>query len=367
MVVWLSVFVLYFIFLTLLISGLSRWLKKKFVSGTTPLVSVVVAMRNEALNLPTLVTSLATQNYAGRWELILVDDHSDDNTVQVSQILKYQHANLSLTSITSSGHGKKKALTTGVEQASGEIMLTTDADCVLPPDWITDMVNSFEPNTQMVVGAVGLKTDSTLLSKLQAVEFASVIGTGLGMLGWNKPLMCNGASLAYRKSAFVQVNGYAGNEHIPSGDDEFLMRKLADEFPDSIRAVNYGNNICLTKPAATLSEFFDQRIRWAGKWQANSWLAKLIAVFVFIFQVIWLPMVAIALFTQSPLLLAGVLVKIMLELILLVRTSKSIQQQFSVPAFLMLQIFYPPYVIIVALASQLIGYRWKGREILSPN
>ncbi|HCZ34801.1 MAG TPA: hypothetical protein DHV26_02620 [Cytophagales bacterium] len=365
MVFWLSIFVLYFIFLLFLISGLLRWRKKKSVPQITSSISVVVAMRNEALNLQTLVASLAKQNYTGRWELILVNDHSQDNTVQISEILKHQYANLNLTILTSSGHGKKKALTTGVEQATGEIILTTDADCELPQDWITDMVSSFESNTQLVVGAVSLKTNTTLLSKLQTVEFASVMGTGLGMLGWGKPLMCNGASLAYRKSAFVQVGGYTGNEHIPSGDDEFLMRKIADEFPSSIRAVKFGNNICFTKPAATVSEFFDQRIRWAGKWQANTWLAKLIAVFVFVFQVIWLPVMAIAFFTQSPFLLGAVLFKILLEFILLKLVSKSIQQQSHLSAFLLLQIFYPPYVIVVAFASQLIGCRWKGREVLT--
>jgi biofilm PGA synthesis N-glycosyltransferase PgaC len=365
MVVWLSIFVLYFIFLLFLISGLLRWRKKKSATLITPSVSVVVAMRNEALNLQTLIASLTKQNYTGLWELILVDDRSQDNTMQVSQILKHQYANLNLTVLTSSGHGKKKALTTGVEQATGEIILTTDADCELPPDWITDMVGSFEANTQLVVGAVSLKTNTTLLSKLQAVEFASVMATGLGMLGWGKPLMCNGASMAYRKSAFMQAGGYAGNEHIPSGDDEFLMRKIADAFPSSIRVVKFGNNICFTKPATTVSEFFDQRIRWAGKWRANTRLAKLIAVFVFVFQVIWLPVMAIAFFTQSPLLLGGVLFKILLEFILLMLASKSIQQQFSLLAFLLLQIFYPPYVVVVALASQLIGYRWKGREVLA--
>jgi glycosyltransferase involved in cell wall biosynthesis len=367
MVIWLSVFVLYFIFLLLLIAGLLRWRKRKSVSVVTPPVSIVVAMRNEMLNLQTLIASLTNQNYLGKWELILVDDHSEDDSVQVAQILKHQYSKLIINVLSSTGTGKKQALNTGIENAVGEIILTTDADCELPNDWITDLVNSFEEKTQLVVGAVRLKPESTLLSNLQAVEFASIMATGLGMLGWGKPLMCNGASLAYRKLAFLQVGGYAGNEHIPSGDDEFLMRKIADKFPVSIKAVNYGNNTCQTKPATSMAEFFDQRIRWAGKWQANtSWLAKLIAVFVFLFQVIWLPVVAIALFTPSPLLLAGVLIKILLECILIVITSKAIQQPFSLLAFLALQVLYPPYVMVVALASLLVGYRWKGRTVLAP-
>jgi poly-beta-1,6-N-acetyl-D-glucosamine synthase len=366
MVIWLSIFVIYFIFLLLLISGLSRWRKMQNKSIHQPKVSVVVAMRNEALNLPTLISSLANQTYSGKWELILVDDQSEDNTTQAASILKHQYANLSIRQHASAGSGKKQALTTGVENATGEIILTTDADCEVPPHWIYDLVKSFQDTTQLVVGTVSLNTDSTFFTKLQAVEFASVMATTLGMLGWNKPVMCNGASLAFKRSAFIKVQGYSGNEHIPSGDDEFLMRKIASAFPNSIQTVNFGSNSCQTKPVKSIGDFFEQRIRWAGKWQANtSWLAKSVALFVFLFQLAWLPVVAISLFTQSPLLLMAVFIKIMLEFLVLFYASISIQQKFSLLAFLVLQIVYSPYVILVALASQLVGYKWKGRTVMA--
>ncbi|MCW5910717.1 MAG: glycosyltransferase [Cyclobacteriaceae bacterium] len=367
MVLWLSIFVFYFIFMLLLAGGLLRWRKSKNPANHTLAVSVVVAMRNEALNLQTLVGSLAQQNYACPWQLLLVDDHSEDNTIQVAQILKHQYSNLDVSILQSPGDGKKQALATGIENATGEIILTTDADCELPVDWITDMVNSFGKSTQLVAGAVRLKATATFFGKMQAVEFTSVMAAGLGMLGWGKPVMCNGASLAFRKSAFAAVGGYAGNEQVASGDDEFLMRKIAGKFPGSIRAVRYGNNTCTTKPAATISEFYDQRIRWAGKWSVNSsGLARFVGVFVFLFQVTWLPVVAIALFTQSPLLLAGVVLKILLEFVVLALAARFIHQQFYLPAFLVLQILYPPYVILVALSSQILGYRWKGRSFLPP-
>ncbi|MBX2917300.1 MAG: glycosyltransferase [Cyclobacteriaceae bacterium] len=365
MVIWISIFVIYFIFLLILITGLVRWKKDQYASTITPAVSVVVAMRNEALNLEKLITSLAKQDYAGTWELILVDDHSEDNTIQVAQILKYKFSHLPITVVSATGSGKKQALTQGIAQAAGEIIVTTDADCELPPAWLTDLGQSFKPTTQLVVGSVSLKHHPTFFSRLQAVEFASVMATGLGMLGWNHPIMSNGASLAFKKSAFAAVAGYKGNEHIASGDDEFLMRKISERFPASIRAVRYGTNCCKTEPAKSVNEFFEQRIRWASKWKTNtSSLAKFLAVFVFLFQVLWLPFVAIALFTQSPFLLAGILLKIALEGVLLGYTSNLIHQRFSLPAFLILQLLYPPYIFTVALASQLVGYKWKGRTVL---
>ncbi|KXK27162.1 MAG: family 2 glycosyl transferase [Bacteroidetes bacterium OLB12] len=254
MVIWLSIFVIYFIFFTL-ISGLNRWKKDLSSSTVTPPVTVVVAMRNEAHNLRMLIPSLAQQTYAGKWELILVDDHSEDTSVQVAQALQHEYPQFTFTLIKSAGNGKKQALAMGINAADGEIIVTTDADCELPPDWLADLVRSFKPTTQLVAGTVCLKNDATLFGNLQAVEFASVMAMGLGMLGWHKPVMCNGASLAFRKSAFDAVGGYTGNEHIASGDDEFLMRKISVQFPKSIRAIIYGNNSCKTIPPRSIGDF----------------------------------------------------------------------------------------------------------------
>ncbi len=365
MVIWLSIFVVYFIFLITLISGLNRWRKDIFSSTVTPAVTIVVAMRNEAHNLRVLIPSLAQQTYAGKWELILVDDHSEDTSVQVAQALQHEYPQFTFTLIKSAGGGKKQALAAGIHAAVGEIIVTTDADCELPPDWLADLVRSFKPTTQLVAGTVCLKNDATLFGNLQAVEFASVMAMGLGMLGWHKPVMCNGASLAFRKSAFDAVGGYTGNEHIASGDDEFLMRKISVQFPKSIRAIIYGNNSCKTIPPRSIGDFFEQRIRWASKWKANtSAFTKSLAVFVLLFQLLWLPMLGMALFTLNPFLLAGVLWKLMLEGVLLAYTSKLIQQRFSFLAFIVLQVFYPLYVVGVALTSQCVGYKWKGRNAL---
>lgn len=367
MVFCLSIFVIYFIFLVVLASGLIRWRRKENSISKAVSVSVVVAMRNEAHNLPALVASLARQVYSAKWQLILVDDHSEDNTLQVAMELKGRFPGITIQIISSSGNGKKQALTSGIEGATGEIILTTDADCELPPFWINEMVTSFSGQTQLVVGKVSLNTNSTLFGKLQVVEFASIMATGLGMLGWGKPVMCNGASLAFRKAAFIEVNGYSDNEHIPSGDDEFLMRKIENRFPKSIAVVKYNSSGCRTKPTSTTTEFFEQRIRWAGKWQSNAWgLTKSTAVFVFLFQLAWLPVAVIALITLNAWLLAGVFFKIGLELLLLAYTSKLMQQEFSLPAFFLLQILYSPYVVMVAVASQLTGYRWKGRMVPAP-
>ncbi|MBN8578541.1 MAG: glycosyltransferase [Cytophagales bacterium] len=361
------VFGTYFLFLMFVAGGLWRWQKQTPSSRQRqhPLVSVVVAMRNEAQNLQPLLQSLQTQTYSGPFQILLVDDHSTDNTLYVAGLLKVHFSNLKIELLASEAAGKKQALATGIAKAGGEIILTTDADCELQADWINDMVQAFDNHTQLVVGVVKLTTNATVWSKLQAMEFASVIATGLGSLGWGMPLMCNGASLAFRKAAFYAVSGYKGNEHIPSGDDEFLMHKVANHFPRSVKAVPPGLNLGTTLPVTTVADFFDQRVRWAGKWRANqSGFARLLAVFIFLVQLSWWPLLAAALVTPHAGLSVVVVFKIMLELLLLLTVSFVTRQRFDVLAFACLQILYAPYVLAVAVASQLMGYSWKGRTTL---
>jgi poly-beta-1,6-N-acetyl-D-glucosamine synthase len=177
------------------------------VNGTeSRFISIVVAVRNEEKTLPVLMASLATQKYdRNEFEVILVNDQSTDQTLTTILDLKNKYPELKIISITSSGIGKKRALTEGIQLAKGEIILTTDADCKLPPDWISGITASFGSTTSMVVGALKIDPDFSFFSELQALEFGSVMGSGISLLAWNAPVMCNGANLAFRKKAFETV------------------------------------------------------------------------------------------------------------------------------------------------------------------
>jgi biofilm PGA synthesis N-glycosyltransferase PgaC len=357
------IFSIYFVGLLLLIMGWQRVGQSRKVSFAQPFASVVVAVRNETDTLPALLESLARQSYDfTNFEVILIDDHSQDRTAELIAALINQYPHLKIGTQQSNGIGKKQALTTGIEIASGEIILTTDADCQVPANWIKDLIESFNPGTHMVVGCVCIQADKTFFSKLQAMEFTSVIGIGLAMLGWKLPVMCNGASLAFSRQSFCEVNGYQGNFQIPSGDDEFLMRKILNKYPGSITAVNSFDSIVSTQPLTSIHNFFQQRLRWAGKWKVNdSLLAKVLAFFILLVQLAWLLMLLLFLFTGSQLLMIIIGMKLVLEGIFLWKIAQSFKQQFDIRAFLALQILYPIYVISVGVLAQIKSYQWKDR------
>ncbi len=347
----------------MLIVGLVKIRMQQPVKSIESFVSVVVAVRNEEATLPNLIQSLAKQTYlTGKFEIILVDDHSTDKTSQIiSQLIK-QYPELKISKISSEDVGKKRAITQGVEVAQGGIILTTDADCVTPPGWIEGMVNSFKENTQLVIGAVKIKTDQTFFSTLQAMEFSSVLGSGIALMGLGQATMCNGASLAFRKSAFQEVKGYEGNFQIPSGDDEFLMRKIDQRYTDGIEVVTQKDCVVETNSLNSFNEFVQQRLRWSGKWKANnSIFARALAVFILLVHVSWLILIGVAGMQASEKLFLLILIKIFLEFSFLLLVSNYLKQRFQMLAFIVLQIIYPVYVIYIGIASQVSTYKWKGR------
>ncbi|MEQ8425351.1 MAG: glycosyltransferase, partial [Cyclobacteriaceae bacterium] len=212
-------------------------------------ITVLVPFRNEAKNLGRLCESLSRIRYSTEnWQVIFINDHSTDNSVEIIESSIRNEPRFLLVHLDDRQEGKKNALTFGVNRAQGDIIVATDADCYLPENWLT-IINTFfkEDNIRLAFGGVRLKADDSFFSRLQSIEFLSLIGSGGATLGLGFFSMCNGANLAFRKSAFEAVNGYDGNLKIASGDDEFLARKILLNFPGSVRFINVAEAVVETE------------------------------------------------------------------------------------------------------------------------
>jgi len=362
---FLIVFGFYFLLLLCLFVG---WRKSDPPTGDlsveSKFISIVIAMRNERTNIESLLESLASQNYSqDHFEIILVDDHSEDGSVAEAKKWSPRIPSLKIISLAEKEKGKKTALSTGIGIAKGELIATTDADCIVPRNWLTRIDGCFcSAQTKMCVGAVALQHKNWFFDKLQSIEFASVIGTSISLAVLGRPVMCNGANLSFRKKIFDDVGGYRGNEHIASGDDEFLMRKIDAKYPGSI--VTMKDCIVTTKPQPTLKGFIRQRLRWASKWKYNSsFVARLLAVFVFVVQVSYLTLAAFSAFCPSEISIAMVMSKVMVEWLVLSAFSSSLGMKFNLLAFATLQLLYPFYVLCIGIFSHRKNHQWKGRRI----
>jgi cellulose synthase/poly-beta-1,6-N-acetylglucosamine synthase-like glycosyltransferase len=332
-------------------------------------VSVVIAARNEEQVIDQCIQSLLKQTYpADDYEIIIVDDESTDKTASLVQAFSDQFSHVHLLSLTTEDNrkvGRKpRALAQGIEKATGEIILTTDADCIVPPRWIEFMVHHFEEGVVFVAGPVAERNSKTIFAKLEQLEFLGLITTAAGLIGSGRPIICNGANLAYRKETFIAAGGFL--ESGTSNDDESLMNKIVYRKIGKIAFAPEADAVVTTSSSNTLLTFFYQRIRWANKrghYEGKSILFTLVCLYIFFLSVF---ISTILLFQEIQLLQPLVIVyfgKILVEYFTLRSGAQLFRQRLSIVYFLIAEIFHVPYIVIAAAIGQCASIPWKGRSI----
>lgn len=358
----------YFFFLLTVTRGL-RALKPSTSSTYRPFVSVIIAARNEEQTIAECLASIVGQEYPNDlYEIIVVDDHSTDRTIEVAQAFSVKQAQPSLKVLSlhhlNNGTGKPTALAHGVKNSQGEIILCTDADCVVPSKWMSLMVQSFEPQVAFVAGPVAEKPGTTFFSKIQGLEFLGLITTGAGLIGAGTPIICNGANIAYRKSAFVEVSGYGVASS--SCDDETLMQRISMRTIGGIVFNASADAKVVTNSSASLFEFWNQRVRWAAKrghYEDKSVLLKLILLYVFF--VVFLAVALIALFQPEMrfAVAAFFFAKMVMDFQTLTFGARLLKENVSPIHFVIAELLHVPYIVFAAGAGQIVSLRWKDRVL----
>jgi len=252
-------------------------------------VSIVIAVRNEESNIQKLLQQLVNQNYSSSfYEIIIVNDHSSDNTFQMVNDFAADNPRITIRVINALQNGKKSALKDGIAISDAELIVTTDGDCNLKQGWLSSVVNYYKNSgCKVVLGPVVYSDEKTIWQKLFTLEFVSLVASGAGAASARLPLMGNGANLAFTRDAYNSVKNMGKGDNYASGDDVFLIHSITKKF--GARYVGFLQNkdaIVTTLPPSGLSQFFKQRIRWASKSTGYTLLWPIIvtlAVFVFNF------------------------------------------------------------------------------------
>ncbi len=356
------------IYVLLLLTLLVGWVRIRRqpmpprTADPTP-ISVIVAARNEAGNIGSLLDDLGSTAFpADRFEVIVIDDHSTDATAEIVRQAIPNIPQAKFLRLPEGRTGKKAALQLGIEQSRFGVIATTDADCTVSKNWLTCLASYFgAAATKLVVGPVKITESPSFIDSLQVMEFVSVAGTAAATIGLGHPVMANGANLAFRKETFTEVGGYDDNLAIASGDDEFLLRKVFGKYPGGIRYLNYYEAAITTPPLPTIGGFVSQRIRWAGKWRHNSdWVARALAFFVLLSQFSFLGLIVLS--VDNPALSGLIGLKLLLEGVFIGWVSRFLDRRFDVLAFAVLEILYPFYVLFIGIGSMFLSFQWKGRR-----
>lgn len=204
--------------------------KEKIQSQQHP-VSVIICARDEDENLARNLPGVLVQNYPSTYEVVAVNDNSVDDSKYILQELKKTFKSLNVIELTQEAKlisGKKYPLSIGIREARHEVLLLTDADCVPASEhWIQKMQNAYDDNTEIVLGYGAYHKCPGLLNKLIRFE---TFHTALQYLSYalaHIPYMGVGRNLSYKKDLFFRNKGFSSINHIPSGDDDLFINKVA--------------------------------------------------------------------------------------------------------------------------------------------
>lgn len=331
-----------------------------------PVVSVIVPARNEEQNIRSCLQSILANDYPhDRLEILVVDDASTDGTREIVEDLM-RSGPVRLLALgdapdRSRAH-KKRALAHGVENADGEIIITTDADCKVSPRWIRTLVSYFDEETGMVIGPVLYRRTGSIFADLQALEYVGLVALGAGFVRLGLPHLCNSANLAYRREAFEAIGGYRGLEEVTTGDDVFLLHRIGYESRWRVRACTVRTAAVVTDPNESLRAFIDQRKRWtSGHSRYERLRHRLTSILCYLFYIALTAALLIPSMRMAG--LAGLSVKVAAEAMLLVPATVGFKRASLLAYLIPIQIIQIPYILAIGIAGTFGGYTWKGRDL----
>jgi len=367
----LLIFIPYLVVIASLAYG---WNKARQVrSGVKPAagdtrISVIIALRNEAEQVDRLFEALALQDYpAPKWEVIAVDDHSEDSTL--SRLQGWHHGsglNLKILQTGSDEAGKKAALSRGIGQARGELIVTTDADCRMGSGWLTSLAAFYERNgSHLIFGPVLFEEGHPrIFTRLQSLEFLTLMATAAGSSQLGHPVFCNAANMAFPRQLYNRLNDPLMRD-LASGDDTMLLLKVKKMDPARVAFNPDPECQVLTQPMARLGDFWNQRKRWASKSRHYRDPDILVTGGVVMMTNFWL----LFLFTGSPwsqaltsALPAALAAKMAIDALLIWPAMKHFNKRHLWRCFIPGQLLYPVYSSLSALAGRLSGFTWKNRR-----
>lgn len=332
-------------------------------------VSIIVAARDEEANINKTIDDLIAQQYPeALTEIIIIDDHSTDRTAEI--VLGYSDRNVKLIKLNEDralNSYKKKAIQTAIGTCTGDLIITTDADCRMGPNWLATIVNLYEEkNYKMISSPVAYFQEKSFFERLQSLEFLYLIGLGASTIGNKQPSTCNGANLAYEKATFYEVGGFQGIDDLASGDDELLLHKIAAKYPDKIGFLKNKEAIVYTHAKENLSSFIQQRKRWASKSTRYKNKAIIVlGVLIWIFNLSILSNFITGLFIPGFLtvMFYQLLVKMFLETLFLWDVTGFAKRRSLLILIPVLNVLHIIYIVYIGIAGNSGKYNWKGRMV----
>jgi glycosyltransferase involved in cell wall biosynthesis len=336
-----------------------------------------VAARDEEKNITNCIQSLLKQDYPiDKFEILIVDDFSTDNTAELVKKFETSETNLKYLSSTAKRlekiivSYKREAIQTGINASKGKYILLTDADCIVPPSWITTFSEQFIKEDGVFIGGPVVISDEkpSLLTSFQGLDMIGMmVITGAGYQSGNQ-LLANGANMGFSKQVFNELGAYTQFPKKASGDDMFLLHHFHHHHPKSIRFLKTLSAVVVTQPEYAIKSLLKQRIRWASKNNAykemniNFSLSVLFMVSLTIIILGVLSIIKASIFFPGFCVLY--ILKIFSDYLLQREAIRFFNKRTLAKYFFLSQNIHTIYIAWVGIMASLFPfYYWKGRKV----
>ena len=338
----------------------------------TKSVSVIIACRNEDQNILKLISCLKKQNFdKKKLELIFINDHSEDKTLELLEKSQKNCSYLEVINLKDSITGKKNAIREGIKVAAGDIILCTDADCEMGERWIETIIKYFEdPNCRFISAPVMLNEENNLFSKYQQLELLSLVLTSAAAIGLNKPTLCNGANIAFRRKDYLKINQKDFEKF--TTDDLSLLHYFKDKFKNCIFFIKDIEAIVSTDKHESLESYFSQKMRWISSSRyftdshtiLISLLVYLVNIIFFysVLQIIYSFIFVLDLFTSSYYLLI-IAIKVFIDFLFLNTRLDFFNKENLLKYLFPFAVIHSIITVVIVPLSFIIPLQWKGRKL----
>ena len=334
-----------------------------------PFVSILIPAKDEEQNIAGCLDSIINQKYdKDRYEIIVVNDRSTDNTLSIIQAYSEKYKNIKyidIKQISTGMTGKQNAINEGLKYCSGEIILNTDADCIAEPLWILRTVSYFTPSIGLTIGFSNIHDSDiskSLFGRLQALDMLFLMDAASGAVGIGVPVSCLGMNMAFRKSLVDEISydsiGYTVTE------DAALIQKATKNSHWGITAVYEKDAAVSTFAENSLKDFIIQRLRWITGVPILSFWNKILLLSVFIYH-LFIPISLILMFLHKGIAFAILLslsIKIILDFIRCWHICREFHKTHLLKSFIPYEFFIIFYSVIIYFGSMFIKkINWKGK------
>ncbi len=361
----------YIVFLLFILIGTFK-IKQSEKSSILNNISVIIAARNEENNIVSLIKSLINQNYPeDKYEIIVVSDRSTDKTDSILKGYSKKYKNIDYLKIEKEEKnliGKKNALTKGIENSNGDILLFTDADCLPGKNWVKNINQNFNEGFDAIVGYSPLVLDNKrslwvkIIFTLRKLERLSIFIVSAGSIGWNWGVTATGRNFAYKRKVFDELNGFSGIGNILSGDDDLFLQKINKSKKFKVSFAIDTDSFVSSIERKNAKEQYNQEIRRASKWRFYTTTIKLFSALIFLFYLLLFVAFILAIFSLlfwEKFLLIFIL-KIFIDFFIVLRGAILFKEKRLLSVFPLTEIFYIPYFLTFGLLGSIIRYKWRA-------